>query len=219
MCSARAIESRLPWSHDAARNREATRRRRPQCPRRGVLEGGACPPLHRYCPGMQLTTRAAGTGDAAVIAAIYNQGIADRMATFETEPRTAGQVAAILGERVGSQPAVVVERGDAVIGFAWTAPYSSRPCYAGIGEFSVYVAREARGTGAGGVLLRALIAECERRGFWKLVSRVFPENAASRALCASAGFREVGVHHRHARLDGAWRDVVVVERLLGSAAS
>ena len=166
---------------------------------------------------MELRTRAAGTGDAAAIAAIYNQGIEDRVATFETEPRTAGQVAALLGDRAASQPAVVVEREGAVIGFAWTAPYSPRPCYAGIGEFSVYVAREARGTGAGGALLRALIAECERRGFWKLVSRVFPENAASRALCASAGFREVGVHHRHARLDGAWRDVVVVERLLGTA--
>jgi phosphinothricin acetyltransferase len=166
-------------------------------------------------PAMQLTTRAAEAGDAAVVAAIYNQGIADRVATFETEPRTAAQVAALLADRWEGHPAVVVEREGAIVGFAWTAPYSSRPCYRGIGEFSVYVAREARGTGAGGAVLRALIDECERRGFWKLVSRVFPENAASRGLCASAGFREVGVHHRHGRLDGAWRDVVIVERLVG----
>jgi L-amino acid N-acyltransferase YncA len=168
---------------------------------------------------MPLTTRPAGVHDAAGIAAVYNQGIEDRVATFETEPRTADQVAAILGDRLASQPAVVVERDGRLVGFAWIAPYSSRPCYRGIGEFSVYVAREARGTGAGGVVLLALIAECERRGFWKLVSRVFPENAVSRRLCASTGFREVGVHHRHARLDGAWRDVVVVERLLGAAAA
>jgi L-amino acid N-acyltransferase YncA len=94
------------------------------------------------------------------------------------------------------------------------APYSDRPCYAGIGEFSVYVAREQRGGGTGRVLVEALAQACREKGFWKLVSRVFPENQASRALCRATGFREVGVHHRHARLDGEWRDVVVVERLL-----
>jgi phosphinothricin acetyltransferase len=60
-----------------------------------------------------------------------------------------------------------------------------------------------------------LIHVCAQRGFWKLVSRVFPENVASRALCRSTGFREVGVYQRHARLEGAWRDCVIVERLLG----
>jgi len=67
-------------------------------------------------------------------------------------------------------------------------------------------------------VLAALLEECERRGFWKLVSRIFPENAASRALCARLGFREVGVYRRHGRLDGVWRDSVIVERLLGEAA-
>ena len=62
-----------------------------------------------------------------------------------------------------------------------------------------------------------LIDECERRGLWKLVSRVFPENEASLALCRSLGFRDVGVYRRHAKLDGEWRDVVIVERLLGDA--
>jgi phosphinothricin acetyltransferase len=65
--------------------------------------------------------------------------------------------------------------------------------------------------------LAALIAEAERRGYWKLVSRVFPENEASLALCRSLGFREVGVYRRHGRLDGEWRDVVIVELLLGDA--
>lgn len=66
--------------------------------------------------------------------------------------------------------------------------------------------------------MEALLAEVEARGLWKLVGRIFPENEASLALCRALGFREVGVHHRHGKLDGAWRDVVVVERLLGEAA-
>jgi phosphinothricin acetyltransferase len=66
-------------------------------------------------------------------------------------------------------------------------------------------------------VLERLLDECAQRGFWKLVSRVFPENTASRALCRSLGFREVGVYQRHARLDGAWRDCVIVEKLLGEA--
>lgn len=167
---------------------------------------------------MTLSRRAAALEDAAAIARIYTEGIADRVATFETEPRSAADVRSLLEARRATHPAVVVERDGAVVAFAWASPYSDRPCYAGVGEFSVYVARECRGTGAGRAALDALLEACERRGFWKLVSKVFPENAASRALCASRGFTEVGLHRRHARLDGAWRDVVVVEHLLGEAA-
>jgi phosphinothricin acetyltransferase len=114
---------------------------------------------------------------------------------------------------------VVALREDEVIGFAWVAPYSDRPCYAGIGEFSVYVARAHRGSGAGRVLVEALAQACAACGFWKLLSKIFPENAASRALCRATGFREVGIHQRHARLDGRWRDVIVVERLLTTVAA
>jgi L-amino acid N-acyltransferase YncA len=164
---------------------------------------------------MRLTTRPAAARDAAAIARIYNQGIEDRVATFETESRSTEQVAEILRERAQTHPAVVAaDEAGGVIGFAWTAPYSGRPCYAGVAEFSVYVAREARATGIGRLLLDALAEACRARAMWKLTSRVFPENAASRRLCAAVGFREVGVHHRHAQLDGEWRDVVVVERLL-----
>jgi L-amino acid N-acyltransferase YncA len=168
---------------------------------------------------MTLSARpAAVPGDAAAIARIYSQGIADRVATFETEPRSAADVRSLLEARLATHPAVVVELGGEVVAFAWVGPYSDRPCYAGIGEFSVYVARECRGTGAGGVALGALLDACERAGFWKVVSKVFPENAASRRLCARHGFTEIGLHRRHARLDGEWRDVVIVERLLGEAA-
>ena len=83
---------------------------------------------------------------------------------------------------------------------------------------SVYVAREARGAGAGLVALRALLAAAEERGFWKLLSRIFPENVASLALHRKAGFREVGVYRRHGKLDGEWRDCVIVEKLIGDGA-
>ena len=81
-------------------------------------------------------------------------------------------------------------------------------------EFSVYVGRSHRGRGVGRVLLIALIDEAERLGFWKLVSRIFPENAASRGLCRAMGFREVGVYEKHGKLDGVWKDCVIVERLI-----
>ena len=115
-------------------------------------------------------------------------------------------------------PVVVVADAGAVVAWASAPPYRSRPCYAGVREFSVYVARAARGRGLGRRAVEALIDECERRGWWKLVARVFPENEASLALCRALEFREVGVYRRHARLDGRWRDCVIVERLLGDAA-
>jgi L-amino acid N-acyltransferase YncA len=159
-----------------------------------------------------LRVRPAELEDAEAIARIYNEGIADRVATFETAPRTAADIAAWFD---GAHPIVVVtaERG-AVTAFAATSSYRSRACYAGVAEFSVYVARAARGRGAGRLAMQGVIEAAERAGFHKLVSRVFVENAASRALLAGLGFREVGVYEKHARLDGAWRDVVIVERLL-----
>jgi phosphinothricin acetyltransferase len=106
-----------------------------------------------------------------------------------------------------------------VIGFARVSPYSDRCVYSGVGEHGVYVGREARGHGLGRGLLEALAAEAERQGLYKLTSRVFTTNEASRAAHRAAGFVEVGVQRRHGRLDGEWKDCVVVERLLGEAAA
>jgi phosphinothricin acetyltransferase len=164
-----------------------------------------------------LKARPAESRDAAAIAQIYNQGIDDRVATFETEHRTPAAVEALLGARALRYPAVVVEDEDRVLGFAWSSEYRPREAYAGVAEFSIYVVREARGRGVGRLALAALIREAERHGFWKLVSRVFPENVTSRRLCAALGFREVGMYRRHGRLDGRWMDCVIVERLLGAA--
>ncbi|MET0938531.1 MAG: arsinothricin resistance N-acetyltransferase ArsN1 family A [Gaiellaceae bacterium] len=162
-----------------------------------------------------MTMRAADVDDAAAIAQIYNEGIEDRLATFETEPRTAKDITSWLEENL---PLVVVESDDTVVAWAVAHRYRKRAAYAGVSEFSVYVARAERGRGFGRAAVQGLIDLCERRGLWKLVSRVFPENEASLALCRSLGFREVGIYRRHARLDGEWRDVVIVERLLGDVA-
>lgn len=156
-----------------------------------------------------MIARRATATDAAEIARIYNQGIDDRVATFETRPRSAEEVMAWL-----SFPATVAEEDGRVLAFASSSAYSARACYAHIAEFSVYTARESRRRGAGKAALLELTRLAREAGLRKLVSRVFVENAASRALLAQLGFREVGVHLRHGILDGRWRDVVVVEALL-----
>jgi L-amino acid N-acyltransferase YncA len=161
---------------------------------------------------MRLFSRAATRADAAAIAAIYNEGIADRVATFETRLRTPDDLHAWFDTRY---PVVVVtDEANRVIAWAAASTYRARECYAGVAECSVYVGRHARGQGAGRVALQALVDAARDAGFWKLVSRIFPENHASRALVRSAGFREVGTYERHAKLDGTWRDVVIVEYLI-----
>ena len=158
-----------------------------------------------------MQTRIATTSDAAAIARIYNDGIEDRIATFETTPRTAENICAWFD---GVHPIVVVEDENQVIAFASTSTYRPRACYDGIAEFSIYVAREARGRAAGRLALETLITMAEPAGFWKLVSRIFPENQNSLKLVRSLGFREVGIYEKHGQLDGVWRDVVIVEKLL-----
>ena len=162
-----------------------------------------------------VSVRPATPADVEAITAIYNEGIEDRVATFETRLRAPAEVAAWLDD---GRPFLVAERGGRVAGFARAAPYSPRPVYATVGEHAVYIAREARGAGVGGVLLGELVRAAERAGLHKLTSRVFTDNAASRAVHRAAGFEEVGIQRRHALLDGEWRDCVLVERLLGDAA-
>ena len=169
---------------------------------------------------MTLSARAASPGDIPAIAQIYNEGIEDRVGTFETRPRSHDDVRAWFD---GVHPIVVVEAAGAtgavgamgpVVAFASTSTYRTRDCYAGIAEFSVYVARASRGQGAGRVAMEALIEATAAAGFWKMVSRIFVENTASRSLMARVGFREVGIYEKHGKLDGVWRDAVIVERLI-----
>jgi phosphinothricin acetyltransferase len=164
----------------------------------------------------RMQARLATPDDAPTIARIYNEGIEDRISTFETRLRTADDVRKWFD---GAHPAVVVEEDGQALGFAATSVYRARECYAGVAEFSVYVARAARGRGVGRLAMEALIAAAEQAGFWKLLSRVFPENTGSRALLRACGFREVGIYEKHGKLHGQWKDVVIVERLLATASS
>ena len=159
--------------------------------------------------------RPAEPRDVAAITAIYNEGIRGRGATFETRERREEEVAPWLGNP--AHPVLVAEREGRVLGWIAASGYRPRECYAGIAEFSVYVAAAARGQGVGDALMGAFLPACARAGLWKVLSRIFPENTASLRLCARHGFREVGTYERHGRLDGVWRDVVIVERLLGAA--
>ncbi|HMM41771.1 MAG TPA: arsinothricin resistance N-acetyltransferase ArsN1 [Thermomicrobiales bacterium] len=161
-----------------------------------------------------IAIREATTADAEAIARIYNQGIAGRMATFETTLRTTDDIVRTLDSSRGRYPVLVATIGDEVAGWASVSTYRPRECYAGIGEFSIYIDERWRGRGVGRVLLPALIDAAERAGFWKLLSRVFPFNTGSRRLCAACGFREVGAYEKHAQLDGEWLDVIIVERLI-----
>ncbi len=159
--------------------------------------------------------RPAQPADVERVTAIYNEGIAERIATFETRPREPGEVLAWLESPL---PVLVAVRDGEVVGFARVSPYSDRDVYAGVGEQGVYVAGDARGTGVGRALLEALAVAAERAGLYKLASRIFTTNAASIAAHRAAGFDVVGVQRRHGRLDGEWRDCVLMERLLGEAA-
>ena len=153
----------------------------------------------------------ASLDDIPAMTQIYNEGIEDRVGTFETRPRSHDDVRAWFD---GVQPLVVVERDGRLVAFGSTSSYRSRDCYAGIADFSVYVSRAVRGQGAGRVAMEALIAAAAQAGYWKLVSRIFVENTASRTLMARLGFREVGIYEKHGKLDGVWRDAVIVERII-----
>lgn len=157
------------------------------------------------------TARPATIADCAAIALIYNQGIDDRVATFETRHRSAADIEKWFD---GIHPVIVVEHDGTVIAFASTSTYRPRDCYAGIAECSVYVLREARARGAGSIALSALFDAARDAGFHKLVSRVFPENTPSLKLLDRLGWRQIGIYRRHGQLDSVWKDVVIVEKLL-----
>ena len=150
-------------------------------------------------------------GDWPAVAEIYWDGMRDGLATFETEvPTWDAWDAAHLREH-----GLVADLLGDVVGWAALAPASSRPCYRGVVEDSVYVARQARGLGIGRALLQALIAGAERAGIWTIQTSVFPENRASLALHEACGFRVVGTRERIAKRDGIWRNTVFLERRSG----
>lgn len=143
-----------------------------------------------------------------MVAAIYEEGIRTRNATFEVAaPSWPEWDAAHL-----DAPRLAVEERGEVAGWAALSPVSKRSCYAGVADVSIYVTEGARGRGVGRELLGELVRRSEEAGLWALQAGVFPENAASLRLHEGAGFRRVGTRERIAQLDGAWRDVVLLER-------
>ncbi|KJV08399.1 GCN5 family acetyltransferase [Elstera litoralis] len=161
-----------------------------------------------------ITTRPAEPQDAEAIARIYSLGIAERTATFDTEPRTAADILPKIDASARFPQLVAVDAGGTVLGWVGTSAYRARDCYRGIGEFSIYLDPAARGQGIGKLLLTALVDAARAAGFWKLLSRIFTFNHASLAVCHACGFRDVGAYEKHGKLDGRWLDVVIVERLI-----
>jgi phosphinothricin acetyltransferase len=158
--------------------------------------------------GAMIALRNPRDGDWPDVARIYAAGIETRNATFETElPSWEHWDAAHLGEH----RFVAVEDGM-VLGWVALSPYSDRCCYDGVADESVYVAPEAWGRGVGRALLERAIASSEAAGIWTLQAGIFPENAASLALHRRCGFRVVGTRERIGRIDGIWRDVLLLER-------
>ena len=146
--------------------------------------------------------------DWPAVERIYAEGIATGEATFEVEPPSWEEFdrGRLPGRRI-----VAVEE-DEVVGWAALSPTSTRSCYAGVVEHSVYVAERSRGRGVGKALLQTLIAEADAAGLWTIQTSIFPENAASVALHRGVGFRVVGRRERIAKLDGIWRDTLLLER-------
>ena len=162
---------------------------------------------------MSLTLREAEPGDAEAIAAIHDESVLAGNATLRSEPRPVAEVEAIIARE--DPFLVAVEDGD-VVGWASVGPYEeSNPYYGGVGEVAVYVGSRARGLGAGSALLEGAAEAARSSGKFKLVAKVFTTNDASLRLFARMGYETVGTHHRHGRLRGEWKDVVVLEKNLG----
>ena len=177
-----------------------------------VIRKPKTPP--RTTRDLEIQVRDAAPEDAAAIARIYNQGILDRIATLETEERTARERRTWLRARGLRHPVLVAERDGRVIGFGSLNPFSPRKAYEHVADFSLYVERSWRGRGVGGRLLQALIHRARILGYHKMVLSAFPFNRGGMALYRKSGFRVVGTYREQGLLDGRWVDTIIMEKLL-----
>ncbi|MFN2460984.1 MAG: arsinothricin resistance N-acetyltransferase ArsN1 family A [Candidatus Velthaea sp.] len=159
--------------------------------------------------------RDAGPADVAAIRAVYNEGIADRIATLDEDPKTEADIAEWWSAHGGRYAVLVAcEKFGPVTGWASLNPYSRRCAYRGVADLSIYVARRWRGTGVGATLLEALEGRARDNAFHKVVLFTFAFNAAAQRLYARFGYREVGTFREQGRLDGAFVDVMAMEKIL-----
>lgn len=161
-----------------------------------------------------LTIRTARRSDLAAIRRIYNEGIEDRVATLDEDPKNESEIAAWWENHQGRYAVLVAESEGVPAGWASLNPYSHRCAYDGVADLSIYIARGARGTGIGKALLAALEAPARANGFYKIVLFTFPFNEAGQRLYRGLGYREVGVFKEQGRLDGRPCDVMAMEKLL-----
>ncbi|MEW9121247.1 MAG: arsinothricin resistance N-acetyltransferase ArsN1 family A [Thermotaleaceae bacterium] len=164
---------------------------------------------------MNYFTRTAQLEDIPDITKIYNQGIADRIATLETRLRTEEEMKEWLENR-DEKHKVIVATDERNRAFGWSSlnVFNSRCCYSGVVDISVYVEREMRGKGLGKILLKALTKTAKEEGFHKLVLSTFHKNEGGKRLYQASGFREVGTYMKQGLLDGEWIDVTIMEKLL-----
>jgi len=163
---------------------------------------------------MHVTVRPAGRGDVAAICAIHNQGIADRIATLDTTPRTVADTDTWLAERGPRHPVLVADVNGAIVGWASLNRFNARAAYDQVADFSVYVERAWRGKGVGRALLEQLIERARAIGFHKMVLAAMAFNTAGIALYTRAGFERVGIYREQGQLDGRWVDVTIMEKIL-----
>ncbi len=171
-----------------------------------------------YTPAVAIEIRNACPDDATALALIYNQGIADRVATLETEERSPEDRRAWLTARGPRYPVLVAEADGRVVGFGSLNVFNPRKAYEHVADFSLYVERSWRGKGVGGRLLRTLLERARTIGFHKLVLSAFPWNQSGMALYEKHGFRVVGTYREQGLLDGRWVDTIIMEKLLDDPA-
>jgi phosphinothricin acetyltransferase len=166
-----------------------------------------------------ITIRTAQSEDVASILRIYNQGIEDRIATLESEPKDLEYMKAWWQDHQARYKVLVAETDGQVVGWASLNPYSHRCAYSGVADLSIYVERSYRGKGIGRSLLQALETEARAQQFTKIVLFTFPFNTLGQGLYRKMGYREVGIYEKHGRLDGRFVDIMAMEKVLVGTAS
>lgn len=162
---------------------------------------------------MAVSVRPAVESDVPAILGIYNQGIEDRVATLEENPKDMDEMRAWFGAHTGRYRVFVAVAEGGVVGWADVHAYSPRHAYHGVGELSVYIERPWRGRGVGQALLSALEAYARTADFHKLVLGTFPFNQAGQGLYGKMGYRVVGIFRNQGKLDGQWVDVMWMEKV------